>query len=142
LVRGLAIAALVLGALLVPLAWLVGTRSGLEFVWQRVASRLGSGIEVEALDGRLLGPVRAMGVTLDAGSLHIEAQQLELEWHPMRLLRGTFAVERLALSGVDVTQRSVAAPESAGPSSSPELRDSFALRLDFIVVSASFDGFR
>jgi translocation and assembly module TamB len=142
LVRGLAIAALVLGALLVPLAWLVGTRSGLEFVWQRVASRLGSGIEVEALDGRLLGPVRAMGVTLDAGSLHIEAQQLELEWHPMRLLRGTFAVERLALSGVDVTQRSVAAPESAGPSSSPELPDSIALPLDVIVDSASIDGFR
>ncbi len=100
------------------LAWLLGTRSGLEFAWHRVAGRLPGQVRVTSLEGRLFGPLVANGLVLDTDTMHIEIRRAELDWHPLGLLGRNFEVERLALAGVAVTKRAGAAASSAPPASS------------------------
>ncbi|HEU4616626.1 MAG TPA: hypothetical protein VFV10_01225, partial [Gammaproteobacteria bacterium] len=136
---GLGIAAAVVVVVAAALAWLVGTRSGLEFAWRQLAGRLPEGIEVGALDGRLLGPLRATNVVLDAAGMHVEIARLEMRWHPSRLLHRTFDIERLTLSGVEATKRSAPAPAEA---TAPTLPESVALPLDVEVRAASVEDLR
>jgi autotransporter translocation and assembly factor TamB len=137
LLRILAAAGIVVAALAVPLAWLAATKSGLEFAW-RIASHFTSGIEIQMLDGRLLGPVRATGVTVDLSDLHYAIERLELDWHPWRLVTGTFDVERLAFSGVEVAPRAAgSAAEPADGGSKLRLPTSVALPIDVDVRRAT-----
>jgi translocation and assembly module TamB len=134
----IAVALLIAAALLV---WVASTDSGLQFVWQRVASRLPEGIEIEALDGRLRGPLVVSRLALRTPSLELRIERAELEWRPLALLGGTFAVDRLLVSGVDVFRLpSTDAPPPSGQASA--VPASFDLPFDVEIASASLERLR
>jgi translocation and assembly module TamB len=126
------------GALLI---WAAGTESGLQFVWARVASRLPEGIEVEALEGQLRGPLVLRGVALRTPTLELRVERAELEWQPLALLRGTLAIDRLGVRGVDVVQLPSAAEPPAPDQTSP-LPERIGLAFDVEIAGASLEGLR
>ena len=132
------VALLASGALLM---WAAGTESGLQFVWQRVASQLPEGIEIEALEGQLRGPLVVRGVAFRTPTLELRVERAELEWQPLALLGGTFAVNRLGIHGVDVVQLP-SADEPPPPSQGSPLPERIDLPFDIEIASASLEGLR
>jgi translocation and assembly module TamB len=126
------------GALLI---WAAGTESGLRLVWERVASRLPESIEVEALEGRLRGPLVIRGVTLRTSTLELRVERAELEWRPLELLGGTLVIDRLGMRGVDVIQLPPA-DEPAAPDQASPLPERIDLPFDVAIASASIEGVR
>ena len=86
------IALLAGGALL---GWVAGTESGLQFVWQRVASRLPEGVEIEALEGRLGGPLVISGAVLRTPALELRVRARGARVAAARAARRNFAIDRL-----------------------------------------------
>ena len=98
-------AAIIVATLLIAgaaLIWVAGTESGLQLVWQRVAPHLPDEIHIEALEGRLSGPLVMSGVELRTETLHLRIERAELEWRTLALLEKTLDIERLHLRGLDI----------------------------------------
>ena len=92
---------LIAGALLI---WVAGTETGLQLVWQRVAPHLPDEIHIEALEGRLSGPLVMSGVELRTETLHLRIERAELQWRALALLEKTLDIERLNVRGLDIVQ--------------------------------------
>ncbi len=77
---------LVLLLLLPGLGWLLGTTSGLRSLWTLLQPALGATVQIDGLDGRLLGPVSVARLRLvwDGGELQLE--RLRVDYGPASLL--------------------------------------------------------
>ena len=129
-------ALLIVGALLI---WVAGTESGLQFVWQRVAPHLPEEIDIEALEGRLSGPLVLTGVGLRTETLQLRIERAELQWHPLGLLAESLDIERLYVRGLDVVQLPSGGqpPKPAGTQ-----QERIELPLDIQVARASLEEAR
>ena len=92
---------LVLGSL----AWLLGTRSGLEAAIALGTRATDGALQVEGAQGRLLGPLRADRVRYHDAELRLELEAVELLWQPEALLEPRLLIERLAVARIDFAQR-------------------------------------
>ena len=117
LVRALASLGLVLAGLL---AFIVSTESGLRLVWTQLGPFLPAGLEIESLEGRLIGPVSVGGLVYKDASLELSVREAQLEWSPVRLLRGTLHVKRFAVDGLSYTALASAPPTDEQPFVLPE----------------------
>ncbi|UCF31130.1 MAG: translocation/assembly module TamB domain-containing protein [bacterium] len=100
---GLRIAVAVpVGLLLIVLAgavFLTLTEPGLRILASRVLNQV-PGVSVDRVRGRLIGPVRIEGAAYRDGAAEVTVDQLELDWHPLALLRGRVQVSRLRGAGI------------------------------------------
>lgn len=114
-------------------AWVAGTRSGLDFAWSLVQPRLPDSMAVAQIEGRLTGPLTITGVMLDTDTMHVAVDRIHLEWRMSDLLSGTLHVEQLAVEGVRYTGK----PSESKPSPAED-DEPFALpvnvRLDELTV--------
>jgi translocation and assembly module TamB len=136
----MALGALALAALLVAaglLLWAARSESGLQFVWQRVAPRLPSGVSIATVEGRLAGPLTLGGIAVHTETLELRVERVELRWNPRALLERTFDVERLDVRGVDIVR--LPAEEPAAPAEPFRLPERIDLPVDIRVGSASLD---
>jgi translocation and assembly module TamB len=102
------------------LAFIISTESGLRLVWTQAGSFLPGGLEIESLEGRLIGPVSVRGLVFTNASLQLSVREAQLEWSPLRLLRGALHVERLAVDGLSYTALASAPPAEEQPFVLPE----------------------
>lgn len=131
------LAALVLALAL--LGWVGTTEAGLRWAAERARPWLPAGVSFEAVDGRLLGPLRVEGLRLEAVDHQIALAQIDIAWSPRALLAGRLHVDRLAIDGVDVAP--APAPETAatGP---PELPGAIGLPLRVRLAEAHIADIR
>ena len=122
--------------------WVAGTESGLQFVWQRVAQRLPDGIAIEALEGRLSGPLVLSGVELRTQTLQLRIERAELEWRPLGLLEESLGIDRLHVRGVDVVQFPSDGRAAGSPIESRRCRERIELPFDIEVANASLEELR
>ncbi len=134
---------LLLVALVVPvalLAWLLATESGLRFIWGQLAPRLPAEIGVEQVAGRLSGPLQLSGLHYAAAGTAVSVAKVEFDWRPSALLSGRLQLDRLAVSGVDLTLPASSdepPPEQpAGPLSLPEIAPPLPVVVEGIEVTA------
>jgi translocation and assembly module TamB len=118
--------------------WVARTESGLQFVWQRIAPQLPEGIEVAALEGRLLGPLELRGVTWRTATLEVRIAHAELEWRALSLLASSLAIDGLRVRGVDVVQLPPAG-EPAAPADASPLPERIELPFDVEIANASLE---
>ena len=102
------------------LAFIISTESGLRLVWTQAGSFLPGGLEIESLEGRLIGPVSVRGLVFRNASLQLSVREAQLEWSPLRLLRGALHVERLSVDGLSYTALASAPPAEEQPFVLPE----------------------
>ncbi|MBK8164833.1 MAG: translocation/assembly module TamB domain-containing protein [bacterium] len=97
------IAGLVLGCVLLLLAFLVGTTAGARFVVARALTRVPAGVTVDIarIDGRLLGPLSLEGVRIGNRLVEVMVDSVGLDWSPRRLLNRQLHIEKVAIDGVD-----------------------------------------
>ena len=102
------------------LAFIVSTESGLRLVWTQAGPFLPAGLEVGSLEGRLIGPVSVSGLVYKDASMELSVREAQLEWSPVRLLRGALRVRRLAVDGLSYTALAAAPPADEQPFVLPE----------------------
>ncbi len=124
---------LILCLVLGSLAWLLGTRSGLDAAIALGTRATAGALQVEGAQGRILGPLRADKVRYQNADLRLELEAVELLWQPEALLEQHLLIERLAVARIDLAQRP--ADEPAEPLTLPDsLELPLALEISELVV--------
>jgi translocation and assembly module TamB len=113
--------ALLLVLLLLAVAWLVGTASGLRFALARAEGFTQGALTVQSAQGRLIGPLDLAGVRYaDGKGLDVKVAKAHLDFSVAMLLRKRAHVLDLNVDGVDV-----ALPKSE---ETPDNQSSFSLQ--------------
>jgi len=113
--------ALLLVLLLLAVAWLIGTASGLRFALARAEGFTHGALTVQSAQGRLIGPLDLGGVRyVDGKGLDVKVAKAHLDFSVAMLLRKRAHVLDLNVDGVDV-----ALPKSE---ETPDNQSSFSLQ--------------
>ena len=89
--------------LLGGLAFVLTAESGLKLVWRQVEPLLPAGLEIESVDGRLLGPINIGGLSFSNDSLRLSLTRAQVEWSPLELISGTLVLDRVDVDGLRYT---------------------------------------
>ena len=138
--RGWRLARALLLALVLPLclvlgglAWLLGTRSGLDAAIAFGARVTDGALQVEGAQGRLLGPLHIDALHYHSADLRLDLQALELRWQPAALIERRLLIDQFAVARIDLAQRSTEGP--AEPPVPPDnLQIPLALEISHIEV--------
>ena len=96
--------ALLLVLLLLAVAWLIGTASGLRFALARAEGFTQGALTVQSAQGRLIGPLDLAGVRYaDGKGLDVKVAKAHLDFSVAMLLRKCAHVLDLNVDGVDVS---------------------------------------
>ena len=98
------------------LSYLLLTQSGLRLVYPAF---LPDSVELGAVYGRVLGPVRVEELRFDQPGYVVRAEQIDLDWNLLSALRGNVVIEILGLDTVEIElegaeSRSIDIPSGAG----------------------------
>ncbi|HBX38498.1 MAG TPA: hypothetical protein DEG76_14960, partial [Pseudohongiella sp.] len=145
--RVLAATSLVIVLALATVTGLLGTVSGTEWLLTRATNLLNTESRQFSYDrsqGTFLRGLNLQGVRWIDDSMDVRAAQLHSRWNPMTLLEGTFNLESLRLTGLQLTlAESDAPPEPAPPLVLDDILDSFLpLPIAIDIYNARFDGIR
>jgi translocation and assembly module TamB len=116
------ITALLFVALLAAVvAWLLATTSGLQFILARAQPLLPVSLEIETVEGRLVGPLSLAGIALDAPGVSGHIERIEFDWRPGALMRRTAHVDHLRIHAPRLALQPPEAPpaETAAPPANP-----------------------
>jgi translocation and assembly module TamB len=106
-------------AVLLVLALVLGTQSGLRFAVGLAEDWAPGVLSIQGVEGRVLGALHLRGLKLDVGDFALDAGSIDLDWSPFAALGGTLPVAALSLSNIDV----VLPPSSDEPKSPLSLPD-------------------
>lgn len=110
----LALLALLLGAG----AWLLATEAGLRWAYEQLRTRVPGKLDVEALEGRLAGPLSLRGLRYASDAADATIANARLEWSPSALLLGRLQIDMLALEGARLLLKELDQPPSERPAPS------------------------
>lgn len=91
--------------LLLPLLlvlWLVATESGLRVVYQYASDYIPGNIQIEKLEGSLVGPIIASNIQYKHNDLKISATKLTLEWLPAALFTNNVSISKLHIASLKI----------------------------------------
>ena len=94
------------------LAFVLTTESGLKLVWRQVEPLLPAGLEIESVDGRLLGPINIKGLVFSNDSLRLSLTQAQAEWSPLELVFGSLRLDSVDVDGLRYTALGTSEVES------------------------------
>ncbi len=108
-------------------AFVTATETGTRLAWHLAHDFLPAGIKIEAVEGRLLGPLIVRGIEYRTNDFHLRVRAGELHWAPRDLWQArALNIELLAVRGLRYTQLHAApAPrkKKSGPLTLPEQID-------------------
>ena len=84
------------------LSWLMLTDSGLNWTYQNVASFLPADLNINKLEGRLIGPVTIKGFNYKNDGTLINAEQITVDWLPTALLAANINISQLHVKSLDI----------------------------------------
>ena len=90
----------VLGIMLYLLAALFSTETGSSWLIYRLASRVPENLTIKKVRGNLLSGLSLYEVNHDTNQLKMHIKHIEVDWHPMSLLRGKLHITNLKMKGV------------------------------------------
>ncbi|MCB2262442.1 MAG: translocation/assembly module TamB domain-containing protein [Candidatus Thiosymbion ectosymbiont of Robbea hypermnestra] len=111
--------------LLLAILWILGTQSGLRFALS-LADDLAPGlVQVERVEGRLLGTLHLEGLRVRPPGVELDFSNLALRWHPLAALSGTLRVTELSARALDIaivpSGNAEDEEEASGPVELPEI---------------------
>lgn len=105
----------VAGTVCAGLLWLGGSNAGLQALTRLASGASGERLRIDAVDGRLLGPLRLGTVRWTTPDVQIAIDQLQLDWSPGALLHGKLRIVELKIGKlrVDSAGRTAETPPPA-----------------------------
>ncbi len=120
-VLAIALAVLVAVPLVLIAIVLIGgnTQPGRDLIAREFGPLTGGSLTIAGLSGRFPDRLHAVRVELhDTRGAYLTAENVALDWSPLRLFSGEFAAQRLAAERADLARMPVSAESSSGKSSS------------------------
>lgn len=101
--------------------FLLTTGAGLRWTVDQVLTRAGLPVEIDEIDGRILGPLSLTGVRYrdPVSGAGVRVDTIELDWHPRALLGGLLHIARLRTVGIAYTPATSTGPTGTFPRSLP-----------------------
>jgi translocation and assembly module TamB len=118
------------------LAWALATPAGLRFTVWLARNTVAPGLQVEAVDGRLLGPLRLGRLVYATAQRRIVVEDVAIQWRPGRLLDEALVIDRLAIGRLQVASRRT----TEEPQRPPELTLPLAVRVDQLGIGRAGFG--
>lgn len=137
LVIGAAATALLLAAA----GWVAGTEAGLRFLVARAGALAPGTLEIDAVEGRLVGPLQLTDVLWEMDGQRVTARRIQLDWQPLALLRREVRLDRLHLQGIAVDLPAPAGDDSATAAPGAEWQD-FTLPWRIVIADLQLDDAR
>jgi translocation and assembly module TamB len=128
--RLLILLALLSGALLFALGWLLASESGLQFLWRALATQAGPQLAATQVTGRLAGRMHIQALSYNTDTFSVAVEQLEITWQPQALLTGTLQFSEVRAAAVHYAQLAESPETVAGRAELPVLALPLRLRLD------------
>ena len=128
--RLLILLALLSGALLFALGWLLASESGLQFLWRALATQAGPELAATQVTGRLAGRMHIQALSYNTDTFSVAVEQLEITWQPQALLTGTLQFSEVRAAAVHYAQLAESPETVAGRAELPVLALPLRLRLD------------
>ncbi|MGJ8668002.1 MAG: translocation/assembly module TamB domain-containing protein [Oceanococcus sp.] len=95
---------------------LLSSETGLNWLWQRAQSYIPEHLQIERLQGRLLGHIQISGLQYRDESMSLHIEQLLFDWSPWALLEGQLGIQDISIVGVRYEQYNTAQePETKTP---------------------------
>lgn len=107
--------------ILLLLGFVLGTQTGLRMTIALAEKLAPDRIQVEQVEGRILGKLYLQGLHLNLPGLALNLGQLHLDWSPGSLLGGTLEIAELRASDIDIVSEPGAEPEKTPPEQPFEL---------------------
>ena len=92
-------------ALIVPamfFTWLTVTENGLNWAYQQAELYLPVKLNINKLEGRLIGPVTVKGFEYQQDGMSINARQITVDWSPTALLAANININQLHIQSLDI----------------------------------------
>ena len=116
---------------------LLATPLGLQLAWQVARTFAPGELQVQRLEGRLLGPLRVTGLRYAQDDQRHAVDELFLDWRPAALLRGTLELAELRIQGVVLELGAGGGPpEPESSSFTPNFSLPLALRIGSLDIRA------
>lgn len=132
--RLLTLLVLLFGTLLLALAWLLATESGLQFIWRAVAAQAGPELAATQVTGRLAGRLQIQTLSYNTDTFNVAVEQLDITWQPRALLTGTLQFSEISASAVHYVQLAGTPEAVTGPVELPVVALPLRLRLDALYI--------
>lgn len=134
----LSLTATALGLVVLAVALVLTTETGLKATLGQVQAFVPKGFSVSSISGRLIGPLTIRNVELKTETSHLTADYIHFDWSPARLFLGTVTVDRLHVRNARLTSYASAPteePEASEPSDPLALLQlPFAIELNDIAL--------
>ena len=101
--RMFATAALLLLPAMVGFIWLVGTESGLRWVYQQAGAYLPEELTIDKIEGRLIEAITVTGLSYQHDGTLIETGQIIMEWQPVALFAANIDISRLHVQSLKIS---------------------------------------
>jgi translocation and assembly module TamB len=132
--RLLTLLALLFGTLLLALAWLLATESGLQFIWRTLAAQAGPELAATQVTGRLAGRLHIQSLSYKTDTFNVAVEQLDIAWQPWALLTGTLQFSEISAGAVHYVQLAGTPEAVTGPVELPIVALPLRLRLDALHI--------
>ena len=123
----------------VTIAWLISTVSGARWGFERIDAFLPGTLRVEAVTGRLSGPIEVLRLRYESDRIQISIQRLALDWSLRSLALRRLDVRTLDADSVRIVHLTPREAAAADDTLKPELPD-INLPLDMMIRKARVTG--
>ena len=95
----------IIAVVIVPgmlLSWLLLTESGLQWSYHKAEPYLPVELNIDSLEGRLLGPITINGLDYLQAETHLKSPRITLDWQPLSLLFAKIDIDQLHVQALDI----------------------------------------
>ncbi|MCW9023643.1 MAG: translocation/assembly module TamB domain-containing protein [Gammaproteobacteria bacterium] len=115
------------------LVWLTATESGLRWSYQLAGPYLPGNINIDKLEGRLIGPITITGIQFQHNDIQLNAEQLTLDWQASSLLTSQIDIHQLHVQSLNITLPQPTRTEQ--PFKLPEIHLPWRLKLNGVLIN-------
>jgi translocation and assembly module TamB len=119
-----------LGIAALAVSFFLLTEPGLRFIAHRAFVLVPGELNVEEVEGRLVGPVHLRGIRYADGDLEVQASSLGLDISPLFLLAARIQITRVDIGGLTVRLPPPAVEKPPVETTPPDIRLPLAVRLE------------
>lgn len=94
----------IIAAVLAGTYWLLGSETFLRFAAGQAEQLSGDTLHIDGVHGSLFGPLRIDTLTFDTRAKRVEIRDVQLDWSPRALWRGSLRIGQLAMAQVRITE--------------------------------------
>ena len=113
--------------------WLVTTQSGLRWVYQQATPYLPAGLNLDEIEGRLIGPIKVHLIEFRQDGTFVQATQLIVDLQFFKLFAGRLDIESLELQSLTIALPP--SEKSSQPLQLPEIHLPWRVTLKNVVLN-------